>query len=86
MTVRIDKAGRVVLPKPVRERLGLHAGSDLEMQETPDGLVLKPADRRPALVRKGHFLVYTGELPPGYDILRAIDQDRDERSRKVWGK
>jgi AbrB family looped-hinge helix DNA binding protein len=77
MTLRMDKAGRVILPKPVRERLGLHAGSDLEMQETAEGLVLKPADRRPSLVRKGSFLVHTGELPRGYDILKAIDQDRD---------
>lgn len=37
MTLKMDKAGRVILPRPVRERLGLHAGSDLEMQETPEG-------------------------------------------------
>ncbi len=86
MTVKIDKAGRVTLPKLVRERLGLHAGSDLEMQEIPEGLVLKPAGRRPSLVRKGSFLVHAGELPAGYDILKAIEQDHDERSRKAGGQ
>lgn len=35
LALKIDKAGRVILPKPVRDRLGLHAGSDLEIQETP---------------------------------------------------
>jgi hypothetical protein len=30
MTLKMDKAGRVILPKPVRDRLGLHEGSDLE--------------------------------------------------------
>jgi AbrB family looped-hinge helix DNA binding protein len=85
MTLKIDKAGRVILPKPVRDRLGLHAGSDLEIQETPDGVVLRPADRRPSLVKKGSFWVHTGELPPGYDILKAIDDDREERTRKAWG-
>ena len=85
MTLTIDKAGRVVLPKPVRERLGLRAGSELEMQETADGVVLKPVDRRPSLVRKGRFMVYSGELPAGYDILKAIEQDRDDRNRKSWG-
>jgi bifunctional DNA-binding transcriptional regulator/antitoxin component of YhaV-PrlF toxin-antitoxin module len=69
----------------VRDRLGLHAGSDLEIQETPDGVVLRPADRRPSMVKKGSFLVHTGELPPGYDILKAIDEDREERMRKAWG-
>jgi AbrB family looped-hinge helix DNA binding protein len=85
MTLKIDKAGRVILPKPVRDRLGLHAGSDLEIQETMDGVVLRPADRRPSMVKRGSFWVHTGELPPGYDILKAIDEDRDERMRKAWG-
>ena len=86
MTLKIDKAGRVILPKPMRDRLGLHAGSDLEIQETPDGVVLRPADRRPSMVKKGSFWVHTGELPPGYDILKAIDDDREERTRKAWGR
>ena len=85
MTLKIDKAGRVILPKPVRDRLGLHAGSDLEIQETMDGVVLRAADRRPSMVKKGSFWVHTGELPPGYDILKAIDEDREERMRKAWG-
>ncbi len=76
MTLKIDKACR----------LGLHAGSDLEFQETPEGVVLKPAGRRPSLVKKGSFLVHTGEIPPAYDILKAIDEDREERMRKAWGR
>ena len=85
MTLKIDKAGRIVVPKPVRERLGLQAGMDLEASEGPDGILIRPAERRPSLVRKGRFLVHTGELPVGYDILKAIDEDREERIRKVWG-
>jgi len=85
MTIRMDKAGRVILPKAVRDRLGLQAGADLEIQETPEGIVLRPANRRPSLVKKGNFLVHTGEVPPGYDILKAIDHDHEERMRKAWG-
>jgi len=85
MTLKIDKAGRVILPKPVRDRFGLRAGSDLEVKETAEGVLLKPADRRPSLIKKGSFWVHTGELPPGYDILKAIDDDRDERVRKARG-
>ena len=85
MTLKIDRAGRIVLPKPIRDRLGLRSGSDLEIQETPDSVVLKPVARKPSLVRKGSFWVHTGELPAGYDILRAIDEDRDERMRKAAG-
>jgi AbrB family looped-hinge helix DNA binding protein len=86
MTLKIDKAGRVILPKPVRDRLGLRAGSDLEIQEIQGGVLLKPSHRRPSLVRKGSFWVHTGELPAGYDVLKAIDEDREERMRKAWGR
>jgi AbrB family looped-hinge helix DNA binding protein len=52
MRIKIDKAGRVILPKPVRDRLGLHAGSDLDIQETPERLVLGTRDRkRPCSLR-----------------------------------
>ena len=81
----MDKAGRLVLPKPIRDRLGLHVGSDLELEEIPEGVVRKPAERRPSLIRKGSFWVHTGEIPEGYDILKAIAEDREERARRAWG-
>jgi AbrB family looped-hinge helix DNA binding protein len=86
MTLKVDKAGRVILPKPIRDRLGLQAGSDLELQEAPDGLLLTPIRRRPSLMKKGSFWVHTGELPAGYDIVKAIDEDREDRIRKTWGQ
>jgi AbrB family looped-hinge helix DNA binding protein len=85
MTLKMDKAGRVILPKPVRDRMGLRAGSALEAVETAEGVVLKPVDRRPSLIKKGSFWIYAGEIPAGYDILKAIDDDREERMRKAWG-
>jgi AbrB family looped-hinge helix DNA binding protein len=85
MTLKIDKAGRVILPKPVRDRLGLHEGSDLEMQETPEGVTLKLAERRPSLVKKQGLWVHTGKVPPGFDIAQAIRDDREERIRKLAG-
>ena len=85
MTVKIDKAGRVILPKPVRERLGLHEGSDLEMQETPEGLVLRPADRRPSMVKKDGLWIHIGKVPPRFDAVQAIRDDREDRIRKQSG-
>lgn len=85
MKLKIDKAGRIVVPKPVRERLGLEAGRDLEMQETTEGLLLKPVALRPSLVRAGRFLVHTGQLPRDYDILKAVADQREEQLRKLAG-
>jgi AbrB family looped-hinge helix DNA binding protein len=85
MNLKIDKEGRVLLPKPVRDRLGLRAGSELEIRETPEGVLLRLSDRKPSLVKKGSFLVHTGEIPKGFDVTKAIDEDRKERARKAWG-
>jgi AbrB family looped-hinge helix DNA binding protein len=85
MTLKIDKAGRVILPKPVRDRLGLREGSDLEITETPEGLVLKPAERRPSMIKKQGLWVHTGRLPAGFDAVQAIRDDREERIRKLAG-
>jgi AbrB family looped-hinge helix DNA binding protein len=86
MILTIDKAGRVILPKPLRDRLGLRGGSALEMEETAEGVLLKPAGHKPSLVRQGRFLVHTGQLPRGCDLTAAINDDRGERARKIWGR
>jgi AbrB family looped-hinge helix DNA binding protein len=85
MTLRMDKAGRVILPKPLRDRLGLNAGSELEIQETPEGVMLTPADRRPSMIRKQGLWVHTGKLLLGFDSVHAIEDDREERIRKLVG-
>jgi len=51
MTLKIDKAGRAVLPKPIRDRLGLHEGANIEILETPEGVMLKPPDRWPSMIK-----------------------------------
>jgi AbrB family looped-hinge helix DNA binding protein len=85
MTLTIDGAGRVVIPKPVRDRLGLRAGSTLEVLETPEGVTLKPAEQGSPLKRIGRFLVITSEPPPGFDVVKAIEEEREARDRKIWG-
>jgi AbrB family looped-hinge helix DNA binding protein len=85
MTLKMDKAGRVILPKPVCDRLGLQEGGDLEILDIPEGVVLKRAELRPSMVKKQGLWVHTGKLPPGFDIVQAIRDDREERIRKLAG-
>jgi AbrB family looped-hinge helix DNA binding protein len=44
MTTRtvIDKAGRVVIPKPLREQLHLEPGDSLEMESAGEQITLRP--------------------------------------------
>jgi AbrB family looped-hinge helix DNA binding protein len=85
MTLRMDQAGRVTLPKSVRERLSLKAGSELDVQETAEGIVLRSVGRGPSMIEKQGLWVHTGQVPPGYDICKAIDEDREEQIRRAWG-
>lgn len=85
MKLTMDSAGRIVLPKAIRDRLGLKAGMQLEVSEGADGLVMRPVEMRPSLERRGNLLVYVGELPEGVDVLKAIEDDREARMRKVLG-
>ena len=75
----------MILPKPVRDRLGLREGSVLEVVETEDGLVLKPIQSSPSMVMKQGLWVHTGKLPPGFDTAQAIREDREDRIRKLAG-
>lgn len=34
MTLKIDNLGRVVVPKPLRQKLGIEPGTDLEINES----------------------------------------------------
>lgn len=86
MNVKIDGAGRIVVPKRVRERFGFKPGMDVEMVEGPEGLLLRAAERRPALVREGVLLVHTGPAPPEYDLRNVVEDERDERMREIWGR
>ena len=85
MTLTIDKAGRLVLPKPVRDRLGLHEGSQLELHETSDGLILKQTEQEPSMIKKNGMWVHTGKVPAGFDVVEAIREDREDRLRKIGG-
>lgn len=86
MRLKIDKAGRIVVPKPIRERLGLQAGTDLEVLEGPEGILLRRAERKPVLIREGLLLVHTGKLPAGYDMSKAVEDEREARIREIWSR
>ncbi len=85
MKLRIDNAGRIVLPKPVRDRYGLRAGAELEVTESPDGLWLKTAVDKPAMIRVRGFWVHQGEPPKDFDWRRFEEEERDTRHRKDLG-
>lgn len=81
MEATLDRFGRIVIPKRVRDDLGLHAGSVLEIDDADDRIVLRVRREEPDLVREDGVLVYTGEAVG--DIEEAIEAQRRKRSREV---
>jgi AbrB family looped-hinge helix DNA binding protein len=68
----IDSAGRIVVPKPLREALGLTPGSELDISRYGAGLQLIPAGRTARLVDEEGRLVATGETSIDDDIVFGL--------------
>jgi AbrB family looped-hinge helix DNA binding protein len=86
MKLRLDKSGRVVLPKPLRQRLGLRAGTTFEATEAAEGLVLRPIKSRPSLVERDGFLVHTGQSVRSFNWQEIFDDLEQERVRDILGE
>lgn len=83
MDTRIDKFGRIVIPKAIREHLGLKTGSLLHVEESGHDIVLKVADHESPIKIKNGIAVYMGKALD--DIDDAIEEERDLRSKKLGG-
>jgi AbrB family looped-hinge helix DNA binding protein len=81
MKAAIDSAGRVVVPKAIRDELRLLPGSELTIRIRDGALVLEPEPTQVALVRRGRVVVAKPKEP-----LPKMTQDdvRDvlERARR----
>jgi AbrB family looped-hinge helix DNA binding protein len=80
MVVTIDKAGRVVIPAAVRERLGIRAGTPLELSVEDSAIRLAPAAPKPELVKRRGRLVARPTAPrkdvPAVDVAALIEEER----------
>lgn len=91
MEVKIDDYGRIVIPKEVREKLGIESGSSLEIRVDPEGetggaITLRPKGQEPALQQRGELLVHSGRLTEeDFDVVEQIRSERRERAQKHAG-
>lgn len=83
MRVPIDKAGRVVIPKGIRDQLGLREGQELDV-DAHDGSIRLSVPAREMRV-EGHGkqarLVVDGPMPPLTDemVRDLIEAGRERR-------
>jgi AbrB family looped-hinge helix DNA binding protein len=85
-TLTLDKAGRVVLPKPVRDEMQLRAGDSLELESSEDRIVLRPQRGGSGLHKKqGIWVFTTGEPIPAEATDKALREIRNERELRFLG-
>jgi len=71
MQTTIDGAGRLVVPKELRERLGITAGSRVEIREDGSGLRLDLI-ASDIVVDVGEYLLIGGGAPLTDDDVREL--------------
>lgn len=77
METTIDGAGRIVVPKVLRDALGLTPGTVLDISGYGAGLTVVPRGRTARLVEEDGRVVAEGDRPvTDEDVLGAIDAGR----------
>ena len=82
-TVTVDEVGRMVLPKPVREAIGISGRTNVTIEIVSGTAQIAVIDRRngPVTRRRGRT-VFAGPLPPEWDSGEAISRMRERRNRQ----
>ena len=82
-TITVDEAGRLVLPKEIREAVGLSGRTAVNVEVVGQAVRLTvPELPSGPVARKGGRLVYAGQLPENWDSGEAVLKLRERRLRR----
>jgi AbrB family looped-hinge helix DNA binding protein len=83
----IDKAGRIVIPKPLREKLQLQPGDALELESAGEQITLRPVRGTAPLTKEhGVWVFRVGQPLPASVADEVLEQLREERDLANLGK
>lgn len=82
-TVLVDEVGRMVLPKSVRDAIGICGRTSVNVEVVAGAAQISPLEARvgPVARQRGRTL-YTGPLPSDWDSGEAVFSMRERRIRK----
>jgi AbrB family looped-hinge helix DNA binding protein len=84
-TIILDKAGRFVVPKPVRDQMQLRPGDSLELEISEDRIVLRPRRRVGLRRKRGVWVLSTGRPISAEATDKVLREMRDERELRFMG-
>jgi AbrB family looped-hinge helix DNA binding protein len=80
--ITLDKAGRVVLPKNLRDELHLSPGDTLELTVEGDQMTLRPQRATSPLQKeRGVWVFHSGEKLSAAETREAVRKIREQRSQ-----
>jgi AbrB family looped-hinge helix DNA binding protein len=86
MKISIDGAGRILVPKTLRERFNLVGGTETDIEADPNGLHLRVHGGEPSLSHKQRVVVHQGSEKSNIDITDLICNERESRGRSIVDK
>lgn len=81
MESTIDRFGRIIIPKKVRDDLDLSPGTQITIEMVNNTIILEPVYGEHNLINKNGVLVFTGK--PLENIEEALEKHRKERIKAV---
>jgi AbrB family looped-hinge helix DNA binding protein len=78
----LDQAGRLMIPKALRQELHLGPSDVLELESEGDQITLRPLRPEVPLKKEHGVWVFQGE-PANISIPDLIDQQREKRLREL---
>jgi len=83
VTVTIDKSGRLVLPKAIRDALHLKPGSSLEVERRDGELILRTPQPEAEIIYKNGIPVLRTRGTTPLSPVQLIEQDREDRIQEL---
>jgi AbrB family looped-hinge helix DNA binding protein len=81
MVSTIDSAGRLVIPKPIREAARLRPGTPVRFRVDSGGVLVEPEPLTVTFERRGTLVVAVPKTPvptlSSEDVTRTIDEIRE---------
>ncbi len=86
METTLDRFGRIIIPKDVRDDMGLEAGAVLQIEKKGEKIILQPVQGEPKIMEKKGILVFTGAAVG--DVGAGLHEQRKRRlsslNRETW--
>ena len=82
--ITLDRAGRVLIPKILRQKLHLGPGAALQLDSEGEQITLRPMRPKALLKKERGVWVYQGESTDA-SIPVLIDREREKRFRELMG-